>query len=114
MKKYNDMEKILTGLPASSGKVQGRVKIVKGIKDSNFFNEGDILVSKITDPSMILMMGRAAAIVCDIGGVTSHPAIVSREMGIPCVVAAKNATLVLKDGNKILVDGDKGEIYLIK
>lgn len=107
------MKKILTGIAASSGNAQGKVKIVKSIKDSNSFQEGDILVAKITDPSMVVMMGRAAAIVCDIGGITSHPAIVSREMGIPCVVAAKDATSIFKTGDEILVDGDKGEVYLI-
>jgi len=107
------MDKILTGVAASSGKAQGKVKIVKGIEDSLSFKEGYVLVTKITDPTMVVMMGRAVAIVCDVGGITSHPAIVSREMGIPCVVATKEATTKLADEMLILVDGDKGEVYLL-
>jgi len=60
---------------------------------------------------MTPLMNRAAAIVCDIGGMTSHPSIVSREMGIPCVVATKNATTLLRDGMRVIVDGDKGVVY---
>jgi len=62
---------------------------------------------------MVIMINKAAAIVTDKGGLTSHPAIVSRELGIPCVVATKTATQVLKDGIKVKVDGAKGEVYLI-
>lgn len=108
------MKLILKGIAASTGKAQGKVKIVKSVKDSKTFGEGDILVTKITDPSMIVMMGRASAVVCDIGAITSHPAIVSRELGVPCVVATKDATKKLKNGQEILVDGTKGEIYLVK
>lgn len=108
------MKKLLAGIGASAGKVKGKVKIVKGIEDFSDFNEGDVLVARITDPSMILMMSKASAIVCDIGGITSHPAIISREMGLPCVVAAKTATSVLKDGMEIFVDGEKGEVFLIE
>lgn len=107
------MKKILSGLPASLGKAKGKVKIVRGIEDMSKFREGDILVTKITDPTMVQMMAKAGAIICDIGGITSHPAIVSREMGIPCVANTKFATKKLKDGMEILVDGKKGEIYLV-
>jgi len=86
---------------------------VRGIDDQNKFNQGDILVTKLTDPTMVTMMARASAIVCDIGGITSHPAILSREMGIPCVVNTGDATVKLKDGQKIEVDGQKGEIYVL-
>jgi len=105
------MKNILRGLGVSPGKVFGRVKIIKNPKEKNKFEKGDILVAKITDPAMVLMMAKASAIVCDIGGMNSHPSIVSREMGIPCVVATKKATQILKNNQKILVDGEKGEIY---
>jgi len=104
-------EPILKGIAASPGVVQGKVKIVKGYEDSDKFNEGDILVTRITDPTMVMMMSKAGAVVCDIGGITSHPSIVSREMGIPCVVNTKEATTKLKDDVEVKVDGDKGEIY---
>lgn len=102
---------ILKGIAASPGKAKGKVKIVNNIGDNSKFNEGDILVATITDPAMVQMMAKAAAIICDIGGITSHPAIVSREMGIPCVVNTKEATKKLKNDMEVLVDGDKGEIY---
>jgi pyruvate,water dikinase len=60
------------------------------------------------------MMAKAAAIVTDIGGLTSHPAIVSREMGTPCVVSTKVATTTLKDGMTVRVDGSSGKVYLIE
>ncbi|MCD4760307.1 hypothetical protein K8R42_00220 [bacterium] len=108
-----DKKIILKGLAVSTGIAQGTVKIVAGVKDSHKFNEGDILVTKITDPSMVMLMSKSAAIICDIGGMTSHPSIVSREMGIPCVVNAKEATTRLKDGMQVMVDGSKGEVYEI-
>ena len=108
MKKF-----ILKGIAASPGIAQGVVKIVKGHEDTDSFKEGYILVTRITDPTMVIMMGKAKAIVCDIGGITSHPAIVSREMGIPSVVGTQLATKKLKDGMQIEVDGAGGEIFLL-
>ncbi len=104
---------ILKGLAASSGIVEGIVKVVGGVQDIDKFHEGDILVAEITEPSMVIMMNKAAAIVTDKGGLTSHPAIVSRELGIPCVVATKKATQILKDGMKVRVNGAKGEVEVI-
>ncbi len=103
---------IFKGIPVSSGIAQGKVKIVHGIQDSDNFQDGDILVTKITDPAMVMMMNKASAIVCDIGGITSHPSIISRELGIPCVVGTKIATKKLKNGQKIIVNGTTGEIFL--
>ena len=102
---------ILTGTAASQGVARGKVKIVTGIRDASSFEEGSILVTKITDPTMVMMMAKSAAIICDIGGLTSHPSIVSREMGIPCVVNTKDATSVLKDGQEVVVDGTAGKVY---
>lgn len=105
------MKKLLKGLGTSPGKAQGKVRIVSGPQDERRFLEGEILVTSITDPTMVLMMNRASAIVCDIGGMTSHPSILSREMGIPCVVATKTATKKLKDGQEVLVDGKTGDVF---
>jgi len=104
---------ILKGIAASTGVAEGAVKIVKGVEDISNFEERDILVAEMTEPSMVIMMNKAAAIITDKGGLTSHPAIVSRELGIPCVVATKIATKTLKDGMKVKVDGAKGEIYSV-
>lgn len=108
------MKLLLKGIAASAGIAEGKVKIVHGVKDTVSFEEGQILVAEITEPSMVMMMNKAAAIVTDRGGLTSHPAIVSRELGIPCVVATKTATQTLKDGMRVSVDGAKGEITLIE
>lgn len=105
------MKLLLKGIGVSAGKAGGKVKVIKELEQRKDFKEGDVLVTHITDPTMTVMMNRAAAIVCDIGGITSHPAIVSREMGIPCVVNCKNATTQLKDGMEVMVDGEKGEVY---
>jgi pyruvate,water dikinase len=114
------MEKILQGLGVSQGKARGRVRIIHTPDDFNKFSEGDILVAKITDPNMVLLMGKAAGIICDIGGMTSHPSIVSREMGTPCIVSAKcvkterSATEVFKDGMFVEMSGQTGEVHLIE
>lgn len=103
---------ILKGLGVSAGLVKARVKIITSDNDAVNFTAGEILVTRITDPTMVMMMSRAAAIVTDIGGMTSHPAIVSREMGIPCIVATKTATKDLTDGMDIIVDGSSGEVMI--
>lgn len=113
MNSQNNNRIILKGTAASVGIAEGIVKVVSGVKDASSFQEGYILVAEMTEPSMVIMMNKAAAIITDKGGLTSHPAIVSRELGIPCVVATKTATQILKDGMKVRVDGGKGEIYLI-
>lgn len=104
---------ILKGIAASSGVAEGLVKVASGVKDISKFNEGDILIAEATEPSMVIMMNKAAAIVTDEGGITCHAAIVSRELGIPCVVATNRATKVFQDGMKVKVDGGKGEIIII-
>ncbi len=109
-----DKKLLYKALAASSGTISGKVRIVHGSKDNSRFQKGEILVTEMTNPTMVIMMAKASAIITDTGGVTCHAAIVSREMGIPCVVATKSATKDLKDGQKVLVNGDKGEIYLIE
>ncbi|QQR78091.1 MAG: hypothetical protein IPJ68_03325 [Candidatus Moraniibacteriota bacterium] len=108
-----DKKLILKGMAANSGIAEGRARLFSSGDDSADFSEGDILVTTLTDPTMVQAMVKAAAIVTDIGGITSHPAILSREMGIPCVVNTKEATKTIKDGSRILVDGTKGEIYAL-
>lgn len=104
----------LKGLAASGGVVEGIVKVVYGPEDTPHFPEGAILVAPMTEPSMVMMMNKAAGIITDRGGMASHPAILSRELGIPGVVATKEATKLLKDGMTIRLDGDAGEIVVLK
>jgi len=105
---------ILRGLPASPGIVKGRVKIISDPSQGSKVQYGDILVTEMTDPRFVPAMGKAKAIVTNIGGLLCHAAIVSREMRIPCVTATKKATKILKDNQEIIVDGTEGEIYETK
>ncbi|MBU0471559.1 MAG: hypothetical protein KKF89_00030 [Nanoarchaeota archaeon] len=101
------------GSCAQPGKAKGFVKIINQPSDMNKMNEGDILVSIATTPSIVLAMKKAAAIVTDEGGITSHASIVSRELGITCVVGTKIATKVFKDGDLVEVDADNGVVKRI-
>ena len=104
-------EVILTGIPASPGIASGKIKIVKDMKDLSKIKQGDILVTEMTNPDMVVTMQRSAGIVTDEGGMTSHAAIVSREMGIPAIVGTQEATTKLKEGEIITVDGFNGKVY---
>jgi len=103
---------ILKGLAASPGIAFGPIQIVKSAKDISKVDPGEILVTSMTSPDFVPAMKKAVAIVTDKGGQTSHAAIVSRELGVPCVVGTKNATQKLKNKQVITVHGGKGEIYL--
>jgi len=107
-------KEILSGISASPGIASGEVKLILDLKDLNKIKKGDILVTKMTNPDMVVSMQKSSAIITDEGGMTSHAAIVSREMGIPCVVGTKEATEILKEGQLVTVDGFSGKIYLGK
>ena len=102
---------ILKGIPASTGVMKGKVKIILDPSDNSKMRKGDILVTEMTNPLFVPAIQKAKAIVTDVGGLLSHAAIVSRELGIPCVVGTKKATKILKDNQKIIVNATKGEIY---
>lgn len=98
------------GQPASPGKAEGRVSLVLSVTAVGKVRKGDILVTPATTPMHVPAMERASAVVTDEGGLLSHAAIVSRELGIPCVVDTKIGTQVLKDGDTIVVDADTGVV----
>jgi len=102
---------LLSGMGASPGVAAGPVKIIKSARKIALVGQGDILVTGMTTPDFVPAMKRAAAIVTDKGGRTSHAAIVSRELGIPCVVGTDQATQMLKNEELITVDGADGKIY---
>jgi pyruvate,water dikinase len=106
-----DAPVLLSGAPASPGVAYGPVKIVPDPSQIDKVLEGDILVAEMTTPDFVPAMKRAAAIVTDRGGRTAHAAIVSRELGIPCVVGTEKATAILKDEQVITVDGSSGNVY---
>ena len=104
----------LLGTPANAGHVEGRVRIVSAsglaeLEESLAkFEDGNILVTTMTQPNMVFLMKKAAAIVTDQGGMTSHAAVASREFGLPCIVGTNFATKRLKDGDLVEVDANKG------
>jgi pyruvate,water dikinase len=100
------------GLPASPGLHAGRAKVVRNLQDAGrMMKEKDILVTRMTNPDWVPYMKIAGAIVTEDGGTTCHAAIVSREMGIPCIVGARNATRVLQTGKEYTVDAKSGVVY---
>lgn len=104
-------ELIVRGIAASLGVSFGVVRLVSRVSEIAEVKEGEVLVAEMTNPSFVPAMKRAAAIVTDTGGLTSHAAIVAREMGIPAVVGTGRATHILKDGQMVTVDGTNGLVY---
>lgn len=111
-KKLSDVQDF-RGLSASTGKAIGKVKIVRSATEIGKVKQGDILVAVMTRPDYVMAMKKAAAIVTNEGGITSHAAIVSRELGIPCIIGTKIATEVLKDGDLVEVNANHGWVRKI-
>jgi pyruvate,water dikinase len=101
---------LLTGLPGSPGVVSGRVRILSSPKEGGRLETGEILVATMTNPDWVPTIRRAAALVTDGGGMTCHAAIVSRELGVPCVVGTRSGTQKLRDGEVVTVDGAAGKV----
>jgi phosphohistidine swiveling domain-containing protein len=104
----------LRGQCAFAGKVKGKVKIVKSREDMVGFKQGNVIVSPTTTPDFIPVMKISSAIISEHGGVICHAAITSRELKIPCVVGVKGATRLLKDGDLVEVDAERGIIKILK
>ena len=102
---------LVQGLAASSGRAVGAVRVLESVDQGGQLLAGEILVARMTSPDWVPTMRRAGALVTDGGGMTCHAAIVSRELGVPCVVGARNATTVLRDGEVVTVDGAHGIVY---
>lgn len=108
-------EIVVKGLPASPGNAAGKAHVIIDPSDIDDFKEGEILVTAMTAPDWVPAMKKAKAIVTDAGGMTCHASIVSRELGIPCIVGTKSrsqeATTSIKDGQMITVDATNGIVY---
>ncbi len=124
-KEATGLEKILLGKEkpafddvrgqcASIGRAEGFVRIINNSKDIAKMKPGDILVSSMTRPELVPAMKKAAAVVTDEGGITSHAAIVSRELGIPCIIGTKVATKMLKDGDFVEVNANHGVVRKVE
>ena len=113
--KSTDHKVIVKGLPASPGKVSGRVHVILDPSRIDEFKEGEILVTEMTAPDWVPAMKKAKAIVTDSGGMTCHASIVSRELGIPCIVGTKSrgeaATVTIPDGIDVTIDATHGVVY---
>ncbi|HEX6117046.1 MAG TPA: phosphoenolpyruvate synthase [Solirubrobacterales bacterium] len=106
----HDGEILVRGLGAAPGAGAGRVRVIRELDESADFGEDEILVTHMTAPDWVPLMRRSAAIVTDSGGMTCHAAIVSRELGIPCVVGTADATSKLRDGELVTVDAGEGVV----
>ncbi|RJQ36608.1 MAG: phosphoenolpyruvate synthase [Dehalococcoidia bacterium] len=107
-------KKLVSGLAIGQAIATGKAQVIKSAADIEQFKDGSILVTGMTDPDWVPIMKLAAGIITDLGGRTSHAAIVSRELGIPAIVGIGNATTVLKNGQEITLscaEGDEGHVY---
>ena len=107
----HSMKLLVKGDPASPGLVSGLVRHILSPKEIHKLRTGEIMVTSMTTPDFVPAMKKAAALVTDKGGQTSHAAIVSRELGLPCVVGTNDATQKLKEGRVVTVNGKTGEVY---
>jgi pyruvate,water dikinase len=102
---------LVTGLGTAPGIVVGRVRTLRDPSEGHLLEPGEILVAPMTNPDWVAVIRRAGALVTDSGGMTCHAAIVSRELGVPCVVGTRHATTVLTDGMTVTVDAGRGTVY---
>ncbi len=104
----------LEGLPGCPGVARGRARVVTDPSDPGSLGPGDVLIAPITDPSWTPLFVPAEAVVVDVGAVMSHAVIVSRELGIPCVVSVTGATRTIPDGALVEVDGSAGTVKILE
>ena len=103
----------IQGQGASGGIGTGRVRILRSPRDGHLLVDGEVLVAPTTSPDWVPTIRRACAVVTDSGGLTCHAAIVTRELGVPCVVGARSATTTFRDGDLVVVDGTTGTVKLV-
>ena len=104
----------ITGFPGAAGVVEGRARVIATAEDGDQLQAGEILVTTVTNVGWTPLFPRAAAVVTDIGAPLSHAAIVARELGIPAVVGCGNATMRLKTGDRVRVDGGQGTVEILQ
>ena len=106
-----EQEILLRGIGVSPGRASGKARIILNVKNISKFQKGEVLVTEMTTPDWVPAMKIASAVVTNLGGKTCHAAIVSRELGVPCIVGTEKATKVLKEGEEVSVDGQRGLIF---
>jgi pyruvate,water dikinase len=102
----------LLGLPVSSGTVEGRARVVLNLADADL-EPGDILVTTFTDPSWTPLFVAITGLVTEVGGLMTHGAVIAREYGVPAVVGVEHATLLIRDGQRIRVNGTDGYVEIL-
>jgi pyruvate,water dikinase len=102
----------LQGMGISRGTVSGTVRILRSVDDAARLRPGDILVARSTDPGWTPLFMKAGGLVMELGGMLSHGAVVAREYGLPAVVNVSRATEVLKDGDRVTIDGSRGVVWV--
>jgi pyruvate,water dikinase len=112
--KAEEVVDIIKGLPASPGVVEGIARYVVSPAEFDQVQKGEILICKMTNPAWVAVFTKIAGLVTDAGGVLAHPAVVSREFGIPAVVGTSNATQKIKTGDRVRVDGNTGVVEIIR
>lgn len=105
---FDPSKKVFSGISVFKGNARGKAKIISSKSDLSKVNPGDILVADFTTPDFVPAMEKASAIITDLGGLTSHTAVIARELGKPCIVGLKDASKVIKDNDVIYVDADNG------
>jgi phosphoenolpyruvate synthase/pyruvate phosphate dikinase len=111
---FKSTQEDITGQIGNKGFVRGKVKMILHHRDFKKLKKGEIIVSVMTRPDYVPILGKAGGIITDEGGITCHAAIVSRELNIPCVIGTQVATKFLKDNDLVDVDADKGIVKVIK
>jgi pyruvate,water dikinase len=104
---------VLTGIPGCPGKARGRARIILDPSDPGALEPGDVLIAPVTDPAWTPLFVPAAAVVVDVGAQITHAVIVSRELGLPCVVSVTDATRKIPDGAMVEVDGAAGTVTVL-
>lgn len=105
-------ENSLTGIPVSSGVIEGRARVILSVEEADL-EEGDILVTRFTDPSWTSLFSSIKGLVTEVGGFTTHGAVVAREYGLPCVVGVENATKIIRDGQIVRINGSEGYVEML-
>jgi phosphohistidine swiveling domain-containing protein len=110
----SDDERVITGLGASPGTIEGIARVVRTIDEFDQVREGDILVCQMTNPAWVVLFTKIAGLVTDTGGTTSHPAVLAREFGIPAVIGTSVATQRIATGDRLTVDGTTGRVEILR
>ncbi|WP_431293803.1 PEP-utilizing enzyme [Pedobacter sp. P26] len=112
-KRENLPDEAIIGLAVSSGVIEGRARVILNMKDANL-EDGDILVTPFTDPSWTPLFVSIKGLITEVGGLMTHGAVIAREYGLPAVVGVENATKLIKDGQRIRVNGTDGYVEILE